>query len=374
MQSVLMPGQEIERCKFFVAPADGLYINGGETRYTPGSHHVLLFTTPYTSIPTKTLGGKDIDTSGVFDCASGATGDWEVTGVVGGAQTATAPPLHLPEGIALKVEPGSVLLMNTHYLNATPNPVTTEVRVNVYTIHKEALQAEAGVIFFYNPFIRVPGMSSASARMACPVLSDVTLVNGQSHMHRRGVGYVANLVDAQGNRMQELYTNDSWENVPIKQYTDTTLKTGTFVDYRCDYKNDEDRTVLQGRTTKDEMCMFVGVYYPRNVQFENCAMTADRATSDLNGRYIGSGKAACIDTLLCTAGAKSEDSYYGCVVNSCPTAATQLSDAMHCQFRVTADGGECAAVCKGGGSDCGTCVQNRCAAEISACSSAPTCG
>src|SRR3982751_370243 len=93
MMSTLEAGLETERCMFYRVPADGLYVNKQQIRYTPGSHHVLLFTTPYTDVPTTTIKGKVLDTSGVFECGeNGATGDWEILGAAGGAQSADGPP------------------------------------------------------------------------------------------------------------------------------------------------------------------------------------------------------------------------------------------------------------------------------------------
>src|SRR5207244_2852964 len=99
---------------------------------------------------------------------------------------------------------------------------------------------EAGVLFFYDLFIRVPPHGTATARMSCPVTRDVTLLSAQSHMHRRGVGYEAHLVDGTGKPMETLYTNDRWEEVPIKIWDPgKPLAAGTAIDYRCDYRNDE---------------------------------------------------------------------------------------------------------------------------------------
>ncbi|HXU00706.1 MAG TPA: hypothetical protein VN903_06930, partial [Polyangia bacterium] len=191
MSSTLEAGLETERCMFYRVPADGLNVNKQQIKYTPGSHHVLLYTTPYTDIPTTTIGGKTIDTSSVFDCgANGATGDWQVVGTAGGAQNADGPPGidGLPADTALKLAGGSILLINAHYLNAGDKPLDAEIYINLYTVPAAQVTREAGIIFFYDPFISVPGESMAVAREVCPLSKDVTLVNAQSHMHARGYG------------------------------------------------------------------------------------------------------------------------------------------------------------------------------------------
>src|SRR5262245_6244493 len=57
MVTELAPSFETERCQFFKAPADGLYANREQVRFTKGSHHVLLYKTDYTDIPTKNNAG-----------------------------------------------------------------------------------------------------------------------------------------------------------------------------------------------------------------------------------------------------------------------------------------------------------------------------
>src|SRR3954466_11430963 len=137
MSSTLEAGLETERCMFYRVPAEGLFVNREEIRYTPGSHHVLLFKTPYTDIPTTTLDGRTVDTQGVFDCGTnGATGDWEIAGVAGGAQSAAGSPAvdGLPSDTAFKIEGNSLLLVNTHYLNASDKALDAEVYINLHTV------------------------------------------------------------------------------------------------------------------------------------------------------------------------------------------------------------------------------------------------
>src|SRR4029450_7881858 len=105
---------------------------------------------------------------------------------------------------------GSVLMMNTHYLNASTKALETDARINLYLIPKSQVQRESGIISFYTPFTHVPGQSRASARMSCPIRKDITLLNGQSHMHKRGVDYVAYLTDGEGTRLERRYKLQEW--------------------------------------------------------------------------------------------------------------------------------------------------------------------
>jgi hypothetical protein len=364
MVTTLSPGQEIERCQFFVAPPEGLNIKHDEVRYTPGSHHVLLYLTPYQQIPTKDQRGNQRDTSGIMDCPEGATADWQVIGVLAGAQKRDGGSMvSFPPDTAFKVPGGAVLLMNTHYLNASVTPLTAETRVNVYTIPDDKLRQQGGLLFYYNPFIHIGPHARASARMRCDISSDIQLTNVQSHMHKRGINYEAFVVDppAGGGRSQQpLYTNTEWENVPVRTFDPAlTIRAGSSLDYRCDYKNDEDRTVIQGASTKDEMCMLIGSYYPRQPELEGCK----------NPRWVGTGSKSCQVSMSCAiaaVSARDNEGFYGCVVNSCEAAAEPLSDALMCFF--TQGNGACDAKCKSpAAADCNDCITQACASKFSAC-------
>ncbi|WP_438021980.1 hypothetical protein [Sorangium sp. So ce233] len=368
MVSTVAPGQEIERCKLFVAPPEGLTIRGDEVRFSPGSHHVVLYKTAYKEIPAETRDGVRVDAAEVHDCNSGATAAWEITGVVAGSQSFGGDSFlgDLPDGVALKVEPGTVLVMNTHYLNATPEPIVADARVNLYTMPPEQVEQEAGMLFHYNPFIRVPASGEASARMRCRIDEDISLVRIQSHMHRRGVGFAAHRVRGDG-AMEEIYSNQTWEEVPVKVFASPLeVKAGEALDFRCDYVNPEPRDVAQGLTTRDEMCMLIGPYFPRRPEIDTC--------SDAEGRpaetWIGSGAATCAETLACVSAAASDAELYGCIVESCPGAAAEVSEALRCEF--TAGRGACEDVCAHG-DGCAACVAEACAADVAACEAA-ACG
>lgn len=374
MVSDLAAGVETERCRFFVVPAEGYAINREEIKFTAGSHHVLLYSTPYKMVPNKDRFGNPVDTSGVFECGvHGPTAHWDVDGVVGGSQTASGPPgvQDLPQDTALKVPGGTILLMNTHYLNATDKTLHTDARINLFTIPADKVKQEAGVMFFYNPFIRVAPNGQAEAREVCPVTEDISLVNVQSHMHRRGVDFLANLLDENGQVMTEVYKGKEWQEVVVRRNTPPLqLKKGQALDYRCGYDNKENRVVTQGLSTKDEMCMLLGLYYPRNRQFELCGLNKDWSGAFMGARWIGSGTMDGVATASCFMTAKPAredggDSFYGCVVNSCPKISTEASNAARCL--ATHGFGKCGEECKDESSEaCKACVGPACMKDMAA--------
>lgn len=380
MASELAPGVETERCQFFKVPPSGYNIARQDVRFTAGSHHVLLYTTPYTEIPVKDLFGAPVNTAEGqwFDCGpQGPTAHWDVNGVVGGSQNHDGLSLigDLPPGTALKVPGNTVLLMNTHYINATPKAMATDARINLYTIPDAEVTQEAGILFLYNPFIRVPANGVGKARAVCPIHQDINLVNGQSHMHKRGIKQDTFLLDGQGAVVDTLYTGSNWEDVPmVKNTPPKLLKAGSAIDYSCQYNNSEARNVMQGLSANDEMCMFIGLYYPRHRQTELCGLNDTWSAAFIGGRWVGNGTKTGPETAACFMTAKPPsqdkgDSFYGCVVDSCPGISAPMSDAARCL--ATNGLGQCAAACEQTSEACQACVGQTCGPAVQALASAP---
>lgn len=364
LETTLAANFETERCAFWRAPPEGLNIVREEIKYTPGSHHAVLWLTGYQEVPTKDVTGKVVDTSSTFDCGSGVFGVWNVTGMVAVHQTAEGPSTveDLPEGTALKVPGNALLLVNIHYLNASPKPIATKLAMNLYTIPDADVKQEAGILFLYNPFITVPAMGTATARMQCPVGRDLTLVNAQSHMHARGVGYVANVVDPALQTSTEVYTGTEWAEVAARKLTPPPLvKAGSFIDFKCTYQNALARPVNQGFTTNDEMCVFWGLYYPRDLKTEYCSLNNDFSGIAFGGNWVGDGTKTGAETLACMQAAVGKD-LYQCVTNSCPKISVQASNAARCvgtnAYRM------CSQECAADAAACKTCVGTKCDALL----------
>jgi hypothetical protein len=328
-------GSESEKCQFVKAPAEDLFVQRDEVRFTPGSHHFLLYETSYTEIPTEKLDGTKVDTSAVFDCSSGATNGWAVTKLVGGSQNADgASILAFPENVAMRVHAGAVLLMNAHYVNASSETVSPEVRINLHTIPKSQVSQEGDILFLYNPFIVVPALSESRARMRCGVHQDITLTNFQSHMHRRGTGYSASVMGE-----QPFYENDRWEGVPVLDLgAGKVIKKGSVLDYHCDYTSHESGDVFQGPRSTDEMCMAIGSYYPADPTTSNCAIpgTDTQETGNLGGDWVGNGEKTCAATMSCVQSSFGKDDFFEgltrCVLDAAPSKSELVSDAIRCLF------------------------------------------
>ena len=337
----LESGEETQQCQYVVVD-DALEIARFEHVYSAGSHHLLLYQTG--------LAAEDAPTE-MFDCSTAQLTDLGVTGIAYAAQVADGE-LAYPDGVALKVPAHSVLLIQTHYLNASPDPLDAQVRLNLWYTTTPATQ-EAGTLFFYDWAIVVPQGQPATAAMHCQIPADVDLLFGMSHMHRRGVGYQATAGD------DVLFETSDWEGIEPDRYQPPRhLAAGTTIEYHCDFQGDPDRTIIEGPSADaNEMCMFVASYYPR----------LDQATELCAGPESGprfTGTATCGQTVSCVRGAADDVAREECLVDTCAASSQPAADLMTCMFYA------CSAECADLGSACDACVLDRCADQFGACQQA----
>ena len=145
------------------------------------------------------------------------------------------------------------------------------------------------------------------------------------------------------------------------------IKAGQALDYRCDYNNTQAIEVNQGPRSKDEMCMLLGVYYPRDEALERCV---DETTGFLAGTWFGDGTADGAASLMCMATAKTDGEFFGCVTDSCPAVGPQVTEFIRC--RNTAGYGKCQTQCSppSDQATCLMCITTECEATQTAVANA----
>jgi hypothetical protein len=331
MTTKIESGTEAEMCRFVQAPKEGLFIQRDEVRITPGNHHFLLFETDYSEIPTQHDDGTPVDTSGVFDCSAGPAAGWSIKKIVAGSQNAQGGSfLRFPEHVALSVHPGAVLMLNAHLINTTDHTLEPEAAINLFTVPASEVEQEGDALFLYDAFIGVRAHEGARAQVRCPVNADITLVNFQSHMHRRGVGHQASV-----GGEQPFYENTHWENVPVADFGEgKKIAKGSVIDFHCDYQNNEDHDIFQGPRSTDEMCIAIGAYYPAEPNTSACAVFGVDGTRNLGGEWVGQGTNSCAQTMGCVQTALGKENptqqIMLCVADSDPAKSKVVSDALRC--------------------------------------------
>jgi hypothetical protein len=252
-------GAELHRCIYAQFPTDRVTaVPKVESHYTVGSHHLLAYRSELTAIPE--------NGAGLLDCfASGAAGFER-----GSYYEAQQPDEHreLPPGIAHLFQPGEVVVLEAHYINSTDKDVDAHVELITHTMNPDDVKQEAGSIFFNNVNISVPPHGTSHSEMSCTLSQDINLALLWSHMHARGVNFVAETDDdGAEDVLGTLYAEKDWSEPKPRVYPSdppVVLHAGSHIKFGCDFKNDSDQTFRFGQSAEtNEMCILHGMYWPR---------------------------------------------------------------------------------------------------------------
>lgn len=349
MDVVVEPGRETEQCQYVVVP-DTVDIARFEHAYTTGSHHLLLYQTALQP------SAVSLDR---FDCTGAQFSDLGVAGIAYAAQVPTGE-LAYPADVGLRAAAGSVLLVQTHYLNVSADALTAQVRLNLWYTPSPAA-VEAGTLFFYDWAILVPASQAATAHMRCNVPGDVNLIFGMSHMHKRGTDYRAVLEDSASPPSAaptELFATTDWQGIEPRRYQPTqAVSAGSVIDFHCDFQGEAGRTIVEGPSADaNEMCMFIASYYPRlDTPTELCAGPGSGP--------VFTGTQACPTTLTCVRDA-GDDAVAAetCLVDTCAASSAPAVELMKC---VNFQCGEACAT--PGTAACDSCVLSTCSQQFDTC-------
>ncbi|MFT3776345.1 MAG: hypothetical protein QM820_64195 [Minicystis sp.] len=367
LQFTTKSGQETHWCQYARMPeGDGkeVVVTGYDWTWENMHHWALYRTTA--DLP------ANVSFDEPFDCF--APGAMEHAGpaslALGGTATGT---LDFPSGTGFTFKPGEVVIFQAHTVNTSASDVTAKFEVDVKSARAADVPNRLGLIQFYDPYIVVPAHTEATAQMRCKIPQDITVVQGTTHEHTRGIGVQVFLDAPDGTRADKPFLESKdWEHPSVSNEL-MKIAAGSHVRTRCSYLGDES-DVIQGQDKIDnEMCMFIGYYYPV-VQdgglFENCVQ--DSVPGGV-GDEFGTGSRTCTESLNCIQACPPGDApnpgdgridvgkcWQKCLVDSCPAASGPLNKLTGCV------GAQCAEACSGG--DCAACVVSKCGAEYGACS------
>jgi hypothetical protein len=340
----LAPGAEDVVCRYAVLPDRPMDLVRLEHDASPGVHHVVLY-------PTDLSASEVAGDLQPFACAG--RGDLRQTGVLYGSSAPSAA-LQYPDEVGAPLQPGAVVLLETHHINTGDSPLATDTRFNLW-FARDPVSTEAGTLFFYDWAIYLPpAPATASARMRCEVPEDIQLLYASSHMHRRGTGFSASIEPAGGAPPVTLHETSGGDvPAPSVFIPEIPVSAGSIIEFRCDYRNDLDRTVVEGPSAEhDEMCIFGATYYPR------MSRTAELCLVGQSGPVL-EGSRSCEETVGCMleAGVGNWIGGQACVADTCAPSAPALSRFVHCVSEHS---------CWGSAS----CVSTHCLPEWNACTAA----
>lgn len=255
-------GHESQNCYFVKVPdinhnGQDIWIDRVLSAINPGSHHVNVFRVktiialdPAAGTPT-TLGdypatvvegGDDYKNNPCWGSANWA--DWPL---IANSQQATVTELKtdwkLPQNVAIRLTPGEMLMVQTHYVNSTDQPTLYGARVgiNFYQRQDPATPVEMGSLFATQQNIRICASNpNVTFSGTCRFPGSVTVAAANGHFHKRGkefriYSWNGTSVDhpADGTKF---YESDNWNDPPMATNLDVPEPANSGVWWDCEYQ------------------------------------------------------------------------------------------------------------------------------------------
>lgn len=273
-------GEELQDCYFFEVPGDKpVFVNRITLAQNQGTHHMNVFRVK----SKKPLDGNSGDVVKGGECwNSGNWSDWPlVTNSQSGGET---EDWNLPDGVALKFEPGEKIMLQSHYVNANTQktPTRGKVVVNFYGAEEANVEHEMGTSFATNQNIRVcPGDKDKTFEATCKIAPDgpVTVNAANGHFHSRGQKFTINAWDPTNGKGTQFYESNVWDDPPFTKDMAVPIVQGGGISWTCDFSalanecgdpNDDCCFTFGGFVEYQEHCNSFVYYWPKGATDKNC--------------------------------------------------------------------------------------------------------
>ena len=250
----LKPGQETYKCQNFDNPFGGqdTAVQRLVTDMSKGSHHLHVY--HMTTSNSRTL----------EDCP---ISDFHPLLYAAGSPHAETT---YPAGMAAKVLGNAGLRIQLHYINTSSSDLSVNATLKLTPVEYSSVTKWISELYFNNLGLRVPPGLGQTVTASCTIpqtYGPIGLVFGGTHMHHRGVHFVANT--STGVTLADV---DTWDEPPGIVYDPPVmLNPGDKISWTCTYDNETSRTITFGESAEDnEMCIYLARFFsaPDGAQLE----------------------------------------------------------------------------------------------------------
>ena len=180
---------------------------GYTSTQTQGGHHLILV-----------LNVTDQPDGPPTPCTQGSALDPRTGSMVYASQIQQNSQM-FPPHLGMTLPAHASVMLQTHYIDATPNDLTVSSTVNVVAGQPGSVDIPAAPLLFYDTGLQIPeGASSAtgSCIVQTPDPIDVFMLAG--HMHSHGTNFVLDFTDTDGGT-EQVYQTNVWDSPPEKDFT-----------------------------------------------------------------------------------------------------------------------------------------------------------
>jgi Copper type II ascorbate-dependent monooxygenase, C-terminal domain len=175
----------------------------------------------------------------------------------------------LPPGVAFTLEPGQLIRIELHFINAADQPQELRASSTFVEIPEDEFEQEADFLFVGNPDINIGAGETATLATAFlplpPELANIQIFAVTGHEHQWGTGVTASMKAGANDEGTPIYEpeNFQWDE-PETIYHDPpmTLPEGGGFSFTCTWDNQSAQDVDFGESVDDEMCFFWAYYFP----------------------------------------------------------------------------------------------------------------
>jgi hypothetical protein len=250
----LDPGESHDWAQWVGGPLDADYdvidIRGAQS---VGGHHALVYASTVAAMPGTTRLWKEED---------------QITSrLMGGIGGEGGANVQFPPGVVFRVKKGSYILIQTHFLNATPERIVGRTVIDMKLAPVDPTRTVASMFSSTSLSISLAANSESSMDVACPIEKDLTFLQISNHMHDYGKTQVTEYVDPSGVahmlKDDQSWTGDlalspNFTKFPLE--APAIVPKGSMLRTRCSWQNTTDAVV----TFPTEMCVFFGFILNQN--------------------------------------------------------------------------------------------------------------
>ena len=247
-------GQEITYCYYFRTPnTESMAIKKWSSVMTPGSHHLIMFTTGNNDeMPPGTVSAAN--------CGFGLNTSWTYSAQTPQAEIALPADDGTGKPLAIEIPPNTAGFVQMHYFNPSDQAIEAHVTINAEALEAGAAFTKTAAYITYNGNISIPpGATNHVETMTCNAPANSKFWLMSTHAHKQAIK--TEVLD--GNDM--VFSSTDWEHPGAETWMSSPFRSFASgkVTYRCTYNNPTARTITSGDSAAtDEMCMASGYFFP----------------------------------------------------------------------------------------------------------------
>lgn len=253
-----IPAQtEITYCYYFRTPnTEPMAINKWVSHMTPGSHHLIMFTTATDKMPPGTVSASNCG----FGGGTQNIPSWTYSAQVPDATMSLPADDGTGKPLAIDIAANAAGFVQMHYFNPGDTPIKAHVTINAEALPANSAYTKTAAYVTYNGSLSIPpGATNLPQTQSCNAPSGGKFWLMSTHAHKQAIK--TEVLDG----TTVAFTSTNWEHPGAQTWMTSpffAFASGK-VTYRCTYNNPTGREIRSGDSAAtDEMCMASGYYFP----------------------------------------------------------------------------------------------------------------